>query len=156
MNALAAALLPHQLERAVGDYFVGVHVGRSAGAGLKNIHDEFLVVLAVHDFLRGPMDHVGGFFVQQTEVAVRRSGGVLDQRQRADKSRWKADAANGEIFHRALRLGAVVSALWNLDFAHGVSFDAVLFGHCFLPKFFIIGSTANWQPAARRRLLEQG
>ena len=41
-----------QLDGAVGDHFVGVHVGRRAGAGLKDIDDEFLVVPSVNDLAR--------------------------------------------------------------------------------------------------------
>ena len=46
-----ALRVAQQLERAVGDHLVGVHVGRGAGAALDHVDDELLVQLAVDDLL---------------------------------------------------------------------------------------------------------
>ena len=53
MNRFVAAFAAEHFDGAIGDDLVGVHVGRGAGAGLENIHDELVVPLAVNDFLRG-------------------------------------------------------------------------------------------------------
>ncbi len=52
----AADLAAEKLYRAVGDHFIGVHVGRGARAGLVDVQDEMRVELAVDHVLRGLLD----------------------------------------------------------------------------------------------------
>ena len=51
-----ALLVAHQLERAVGDHLVGVHVGRGAGAALEDVEPELVVELSVDELLAGLLD----------------------------------------------------------------------------------------------------
>ncbi len=127
MDAFASSFFSQKLQRAVGDDLVGVHVGGSAGTGLKNIHDKFLVELSLHDFRGGAVDRVGDLRVQKSEIAIGRGGRVLDNGQGADEFRREADAAHGKIFHRPLRLRAVVRALGHFHLAHGIFLDTIFF-----------------------------
>ena len=58
------------LNRAVGDHFVGVHVGLGAGPGLEHDQREFVVELAVDDLLRSPDDEIGLFLRQLLEFEI--------------------------------------------------------------------------------------
>ena len=79
---VVALLAPGELERDVGDDLVRVHVGRGAGATLDDADDELVVVLAVDDELRGPVDEVG-----LLGTRARRSRGW---RGRKPASPWRA------------------------------------------------------------------
>ncbi len=71
MNGLLAAqLAARQLDGAVGDDFVGVHVGLRTAAGLPDAQREMLVQLAGQHFVRRPDNQVGLIRRQQAEVAV--------------------------------------------------------------------------------------
>ena len=48
-----------------GDHLVGVHVRRGAAAGLEDVDDELVVVLAVGDRLRGLDDRLAELGVEQ-------------------------------------------------------------------------------------------
>ena len=54
-----AAGAAQQLQGAVGDHLVGVHVGRGAGAALHHVDDEVAVPVAVDDLLAGAVDGIG-------------------------------------------------------------------------------------------------
>jgi hypothetical protein len=61
MNQFFAPFAAEQLDGAVGDHLVGVHVGGGAGAGLENVQHKFPVPLSLGDLLRG-LDDGGGQF----------------------------------------------------------------------------------------------
>ncbi len=61
MHQLFAAFAAEEFDGAVGNDFVGVHVGRGARPGLENIEDEFGVPFAVGDFFSGLGDDLGQF-----------------------------------------------------------------------------------------------
>ena len=56
MDQFFAALAAEQFNRPIGNDLVRIHIGRSAGTGLKNIQDKLAVPLAVCHFLGGPFD----------------------------------------------------------------------------------------------------
>src|SRR6266404_4983264 len=51
MNRLIAAFPTAKLASAIGNYFIGVHVGRSARAGLKNIQGKLGIQFAIDNLL---------------------------------------------------------------------------------------------------------
>src|SRR5208337_1358305 len=70
MDELAAAMAAEQFHGAIGDDLVGIHVGRSAGAGLENIQDKFAVPFAVDDLLGGLNDGGGQFGFEGAQFLV--------------------------------------------------------------------------------------
>src|ERR1700758_2636665 len=56
MNRFVAAFAAEDFDGAIGDHFVGVHVGRGAGTGLENVHHELRVPFAVDHLLRRLLD----------------------------------------------------------------------------------------------------
>src|SRR5439155_10492130 len=56
---LVEAIAAGQLDGAVADDLVGVHVGRGAGAGLIDVDGELIVVLPGGDLAGGPQDRLG-------------------------------------------------------------------------------------------------
>jgi hypothetical protein len=78
----------HARELFIGDsrdHLVGVHVGRGAAAGLENVENELVVVLALADRLRGPDDRRPQLLGEQAEIHVDLGRGFLDQPQRPDE-----------------------------------------------------------------------
>ena len=65
-----AVLMAHDLQRAVGDHFVGVHVGRRTGTALDHIHGECVVVLAVHDLAAGLCDRIELLVGEQPQLVI--------------------------------------------------------------------------------------
>ena len=53
-----ADVAAHDLGGSVGDDLVGVHISRSAGAGLEDVEDEMGIKFAVDDLLGGLDDGV--------------------------------------------------------------------------------------------------
>src|SRR5436190_293273 len=83
---------------AVGDDFVGVHVGRGAGAGLENVHREMRIELAVADLLGGFLDRFGDVPWKEAERGVGGGGVLLYQPEGTDELAWKAQVTDGKIF----------------------------------------------------------
>ncbi len=118
------------LRRPVRDHLVGVHVGRGARAGLKDIHDELAVVPSVRDFLGGLADRLGDPGIEQTEVAVRLRGRPLDQPESPHEPTRHPRPADREVEHRAPCRGTVVRLGRHLHLAHRIPLDPLAgFGH---------------------------
>jgi hypothetical protein len=149
-RAVLALRASHDLERAVGDDFVGVHVGGGARAALDHVHHEFLVQRAAADLLAGPGDgrRFGG--VEQAELEVGERGRMLDARKRLHQVRVDRDRgpADRKILQCAQGMHAVVGSGGQLPVAEQVVFDADGCGHRALRLGGILGGTAC---LARRR-----
>ena len=105
-----ALLVAHQLQRAVGDHFVRVHVGRRPGAALEDVEPELVVQLPVDEFLAGAL-HAGEDLLAElpaVEVGARR--GHLHHREGLDQVRIELQLNPGdvEVLERAGGLHAVV------------------------------------------------
>src|SRR5690349_24580549 len=74
-----AAWSPDELESTVGDYLVGVHVGRRAGAALDDVDDELIVESTLADLSARRDDGVGDRVGEQTQLAVGLGRGLLDR-----------------------------------------------------------------------------
>src|SRR5690606_491159 len=123
---------PEQRARDVRDDLVGVHVRRRARAGLEDVDREVLVVLAGDDLLGGLGDGPREVLLEDPELGVGERGGALDLREGSDVVPRQARAGDGEVLHRALRLGAVEGAARDPHLPHGVVLDAEGFvlRHC--------------------------
>ena len=121
-----ALLVAHQLEGAVGDHLVGVHVGRGAGAALEDVEAELVVQLAVDELLAGPLDAGEDLRAELAAVEVGARGGQLHHREGLDEVRVEAqlDARDVEVLEGAGRLDAVVGVGGHLLLAEQVVLDA--------------------------------
>jgi hypothetical protein len=113
-------------QRPVGDHFIGVHVGRGAGAALDDVDNELLMPLAVDDFLAGGDDGAGALGVEQAELQVGLGGGLLDLGQGANQVRVDGNRNTGdvEIFQRAQRMDAVIGRTGDFAVAEQIVFEA--------------------------------
>ena len=104
-------------KRHVGDDFVGVHVGRGAGAALQHVDHEMLVTIAGDDAIAGRDDGGGDVGLERAEIAVGHGAGLLDHGQRLHEFREVAygNAGDGEILDRPRRLDAIIGIGRNLD-----------------------------------------
>ncbi len=130
------SIAANDFDRAVGDDFIGVHIARSAGAGLENIERELAIEFAFDNFAAGleqGIDVLGadGVFAgagELAEITVGDGGRVFDQAEGMDQLGGQRLAGDGEVFDGALGLSAVVSLGRDVDLAHRIVFNAVV-GH---------------------------
>ncbi len=123
MDGLLAAHHPAcELDGAVGDDLVGVHVGLGAAAGLPDMKREMVVERAL-DHLVGGLDHELGLVSgQHAEVLVDLGGGLLEDTKSADQFARHDVVADIEMKQRALGLRSPVTVGLNLDRPHAVGF----------------------------------
>jgi hypothetical protein len=131
---MIAALAAEQLDGAVGDHFVGVHVGRRAGSRLKHLDDELIVEASRGDFQRRLFDRLARLFGEQAQRHVRARGRRLDVSERGEKAPREAVAGDGKVGRRASRLSRVVRVGRHFHLAHTVPFDAERCAHHDLPR----------------------
>jgi hypothetical protein len=125
---LGAHRAAQHLDGAVGDHFIGIHVGLGARSGLPHHQREMLVQLTVDHFLGGLDDGLADRLVEPAQRHVGFGGGALDDAQRPDHRRRLLFPADLEIAQAALGLRAPITAIVNLDGAESVCFGAGL-GH---------------------------
>ena len=125
MNVLVLAeRAAQQLGGAVGDDLVAIHVEADAGARLEDVHYEFVIPLALLNFLSGRNDRVGRLFVNQSQLAVSFGGRLLHHRDRADERAVGAQPADGKVLHRTRGLNSVVNVAGNFLVAERIFFRA--------------------------------
>ena len=110
----------------MADHLVGVHVGGGAAAGLENVDDELIVVIAASYGVSRFCDGCGQVRGQLSKLAVDSRGGAFDQSERSNEGSGKTQSADWEILDRALRLGAVRRPGRDVHFAHRVALDAIV------------------------------
>ena len=87
----------HQLQRAVGDHLVRVHVGRRAGAALKDIELEFAVELAVDQLLTGAFDAGRDLAAELTALEVGARGRHLHHPETFDEIGVVCEVNAGDV-----------------------------------------------------------
>ena len=110
------ALVPEDLQGAVGDHLVDVHVGRGARAALDHVDDELVVKAPGGDLVAGLRDRVALVLAEHPEFGIGQCRGLLDESERVDETREVAqrDSGDREVLHGAQRLHAEVRAPGNL------------------------------------------
>ena len=125
---------------AVGQYFVHVHVGLRAGAGLPDDERELAVQFAAKHVVSGADDEVSLFLLDAAEAGVGQRGGFFHQRHRVDERLRQGFAADFEVLVAALGLRAPVGFRRDLHFAHGV-----VFGACSHDVYLVLTCGKVWQ-----------
>ena len=122
-----AALVAEQLQRAIGDDLVGIHVGGGAGAALNHVDDELVVQFSVADFLAGGDDGIGARLIEQSEFPIAQRRGLLHAGECVDQVGIDGDrrARNRKIFHRAQGVNAVIGFIRNVAVAEQVVLGSV-------------------------------
>ena len=122
MHLLGAKFTSENLDGAVADYFVRVHVGLCAGASLPDNEWEVIVQLASNDLVTSLNDCVGCLLFK-TEIKVRLGGTLFEETESLDDGEGHALALSSylEVLERTLRLGTPVSVSWHLDGTKSVS-----------------------------------
>jgi hypothetical protein len=122
-----AFLVSHQLERAVGDHLVRVHVRRRARPALEDVEAELVVELSVYDLLAGLLDAGQDLLREPLGVEVGARGSELHHGEAFDEVRVLAqlDAGDLEVFECASRLNAVIRVG-----GHGEVTEEVVFDPC--------------------------
>ena len=101
---LAAECAAGQLDGAVGDHLVGVHVRLRAAAGLPHDQREVVVEFAGDDLVGGAHDQVARLFPQHAELGVGDRRRLLDDAEGAHHLDRHAFAADAEVVARPFRL----------------------------------------------------
>ena len=132
LEAVAAG----DLDGAIADHLVGVHVARRARPGLKDVDRKLVVELPVGHFAASlhqgrdllVVERVFARAGQLAQIVVGRGGGQLHQPQGMNQRRRQLPARHGKILDRPLRLGAVISLGRNAHLAHRIALDTKI-GH---------------------------
>ena len=114
------------LDGAIGDDFIGIHVGLRARAGLPDREGEVVVELAFGDFQRCLGDGVGQSWLEIVQPLIGARGAVFDDPQGADQRFRHGLGADREIDQRACGLRAPELLTGNLEWAKAVGFGAGL------------------------------
>ncbi len=120
---------PERTGRKRRDHLVGVHVAAGAGAGLKHIDRELIVVAALGDFQRRGLHRERHRLGQIAQLVVGGRGGMLDEPQRAYEGARHLEAARRKILNRPLGLCAPEGGRRHVERAHTVVLDARCGGH---------------------------
>ncbi len=107
---ILATLMTHDLQRAVGNHLVGIHVDRSAGTALYHVGRELVVHLAVDYLATCLCDSGMDLVVDDAEFVVSLHGCQLDVGHRNDVLRevGHLEVADLVIVDTALRLHTIV------------------------------------------------
>ena len=123
-RVLGAHLAAIELDGAIGDDLVDVHVGLSSASGLPDDERKVVVELTVNDLLGSASDQISGFPAEDSEARVASCGGQLEDSECADELSWHAFVANPEVGERAGGLRAPIAVDRYLDLAHAVPFHS--------------------------------
>ncbi len=129
---LGEAISTQELDGPIRDHFVGVHVARSARAGLKHIDRELLVELSIGHFTRRGeqgldprgIEPILAGLGELAQVAIGNGGGVFHEAERMDQPRGQRPARDWKVFDGSLGGRSVVGSGRHGDIAHRVVFDA--------------------------------
>ncbi len=113
-----------QLDRAIADHFVGVHVGLRARAGLPDHEREMIVEFSLDDFVGGLADRLREFRVEQAKFLIGHRSRFFEQSEGAHDRLRHALAADLEVHRRALRLCAPIAVGGHFNGTEGVGFRA--------------------------------
>ncbi len=119
---LAADDAAGELDRAIRDDLIRVHVRLRPAAGLPDEERKVIVQLALDHFVRRGGDRAGERARQQTEFGVRLGRGSLQEPERANQRPREVLDPDAEVVQRPLRLRAPVPVGRHGDVAKAVGF----------------------------------
>src|ERR671912_2565543 len=105
-GAPGAQLSPEDLDGAVGDHLVGVHVGGGARPGLEHVEDEGVVQTTIDDLPGGLHDGVPLLIAYEAELVVYDGGLELYGAERFDEAARLAQVAYGKVIEGAAGVGS--------------------------------------------------
>jgi hypothetical protein len=118
-----------QLDRAVGDDLVDVHVALRAAAGLPDAQREMIVEFSGGHLVGGLHDEVGYFRLHLAEVEVDQRARFFQDAKRVDDFQRHAVRADVEMDERPRGLRAVVAVVGHGNLSHAVGFKARVGGN---------------------------
>ncbi len=121
-GGLTAHLAARDFDGAVGNDFVGVHVGLRARTGLPDAQGEMFVELAGNDFVGGFTDQIALVGGELAEVLVDQRGGLFQDAKGADEFARHDVVADGEVDQGTGGLRAIITIIGHFDSAHAVGF----------------------------------
>ena len=128
-NVVPVTVIAHQLQCAVGNHLVGVHVRGRTGSTLDHIDREVLVVLPRHDLATSLCDGLINLIAQQAQLVVGHSCAQLNDSQTMDKARIVAQMkfADREILQTAHRLDTIQDIFRDLHRSQQITLGACVF-----------------------------
>ena len=114
-RVLGAELAAEELACPVGDHLVQIHVRLRARAGLPHEQREMRIVPAFDHLVGCRHDSLGQALVDQSELDIGESRGLLDHRQSPDQRLRHFLLADPEIPARALGLRPPIAVCGNVD-----------------------------------------
>src|SRR6185369_15158234 len=123
MNRLLAAHdAACELNRAVRDHLVGVHVGLRATAGLPYAQWKVIVELTLNDLITRLHDQLRLVRRQLAKLFIHERGGLLEYAEGSNHLPRHPFVADIEMMKRTLRLRPPIAITGNLDGTHRVGF----------------------------------
>ena len=119
---LRAHLAAEHLDGAVGDDFIGIHVGLGARPRLPDNQRKVVVEFAVDHLLGGGGDRFADFRVDAAQFDICKRRGFFDDTQSPDHRRRHRLAADFEVSERTLCLSAPIFVRRHLYGAEGIGF----------------------------------
>ncbi len=123
-HAEIAPLLPQQLQGAVGQHFVDIHIVRSSGPGLKRINNKLVGQLAGQRFVGRCDDGIADLFLQPPGGHIGDGGTALDDHCSPGKSRMRFQSGDRKVVQGPGGLCAIIGAGRHRHFSHGIFFNA--------------------------------
>ncbi len=123
---ILAFIITQDFQTAIGNHFVGVHIGGGAGTALKHVNGELVVQFAVQNFITGLGYGFHPGLINPAQFMIGHGRSLFDHGQRFDHVFKIIDmyAGDGKIFHGALGLHAIIYIIGNVTCSQGVMFQA--------------------------------
>jgi hypothetical protein len=123
-GVLGADLATGELDRAIRDDLVGVHVGLGAAAGLPDDERKVVVEPTIDDLLSGASQEVAGLPIENPETGVAPGGSQLEDPECADELSRHALVTDAEIGQRTGGLCPPITVDGHLDLTQAVVLDS--------------------------------
>src|SRR5215813_12609271 len=113
-----------QLDCAIRDDLVRVHVRLCAAAGLPDAQWEMIVELALDHFIASLNNELHFVLREFAEIVVHQRAALLQNAKRANHLAWHYVVTDIEVQKATLRLRAPIAIGGDFDLAHRVGFNA--------------------------------
>ncbi len=115
------------LEGAIGQHLIHVHVRGGAGAALEGIHLYVRIELALCHLGAGLLDGLECGLIPAAQLVIRAGAGEFHRPVRADKLRMHGPTAEREILQRTLGVNTVKSVGGNIACSQEIMFCSIIF-----------------------------